>query len=170
MSNSIQSVLDNNLNRKTISILSLNTTGQNILVNCDRRCFDFDKIHPNNSTVDALEYNKEIYYLIEFKDERVYNPIHNWQKIMAEIVSKGFQSINSILDLYVKNNIQKIEFYKNKINLLIVFSSTKSTDLNDFKTLKIYLKEKYGNILNIDILDERMFIEDYINTKKAGIN
>lgn len=169
MNNSIQTVLDQNLNRKTISKLSLNTTGRNILVNCNKRCFDFDKIHPNNSTVDALEHNKENYYLIEFKDERVYNPTHNWQKIMAEIVSKGFQSINSILDLYIKNNIQKIEFYKDKINLLIVFSSSKSTDLNDFKTLKTFLREKYGHIFEIDILNEKMFIEDYVNTNKIGV-
>jgi hypothetical protein len=168
MSSLIQPILELKLKRKTLKKLSFNTVSENHFVNSDKKCYDFDKIHPNNSTVDALEYNGAAYYLIEFKDERAYNPIHHWKKI-TEIVSKSFQSMNSILGLYTSNNLPKIDFYTNKIHFLVVFSSTKSTDLNDFKTLKTYLKEKYGNIFEIDILNERMFIEDYVNTNKVGI-
>lgn len=174
MSNPILPILSTSLKRKSLKELSLNDEYKTHplsvkhLIDSDKKCFDFDKIHPNNSTVDALEYYGTDYYLIEFKDERSYNPSHHWKKI-TEIVLKSFQSMNSILALYANNGLPKIDFYKNKLHFLVVFSSTKSTDLNDFKTLKTYLKEKYGNIFEIDILNERMFIEDYVNTNKVGI-
>lgn len=174
MSNPIIPILDTNLKRKSLKELSLNNEYKThplsvkYLIDSDKKCFDFDKTHPNNSTVDALEHNETDYYLIEFKDERVYNPNHNWKKI-TEIVLKSFQSMNSILGLYTNNSLPKIDFHNNKLHFLIVFSSTKSTDLNDFKTLKTFLIEKYGNIFEIDVLNERMFIEDYINTNKVGI-
>lgn len=174
MSNAIQEILDLNLKRKTLKELSYND--QNLasdksvkfLINSDKKCYDFDKIHPNNSTVDALEFNGTEYYLIEFKDERVYNPEYHWKKI-TEIIFKKFQSMNLILDLYLKNSLPKIDFYSTKLYFLVVFSSVKSTDFNDMKALKTHLKEKYGNIFQIDIINEKMFIEDYINTNKVGI-
>lgn len=174
MNNSIITILDAKLKRKTLKELSLNIEYEKnlqsvkYLIDSDKKCYHFDKIHPNNSTVDALEFNETGYYLIEFKDERIYNPDYNWKKI-TEIVLKGFQSINSIMSLYTKNNLSKIDFHNNKLHFMVVFSSTKSTDLNDFKTLKTFLREKYGNIFEIDILNERMFIEDYVNTQKVGI-
>ena len=174
MDNPFSTILDENLIRKSLRELSLNNehekhplSVQN-LIDSDKTCYHFDKIHPNNSTVDALEFNGTEYYLIEFKDERVYNPEYHWKKI-TEIIFKKFQSMNLILDLYLKNNIPKIEFYNTKLYFLVVFSSSKSTDLNDFKTLKSYLKEKYGNIFHIDILNEKMFIDDYVNTNKVGL-
>ncbi|WP_228465914.1 hypothetical protein, partial [Flavobacterium psychrophilum] len=60
-------------------------------------------------------------------------------------------------------------FYSKKIEVVVVFSSLKSTDFNDFKTLQTILTEKYGNFFEIDILNEKMFIEDYLNTNKVGI-
>jgi hypothetical protein len=174
MSSVIQDVLDKKLKRKTLKELSFNNQNSasdksvKFLINSDKKCYDFDKIHPNNSTVDALEFNGKEFYLIEFKDERVYNPEHHWKKI-TEIISKKFQSMNLILDIYLKNSLPKIDFYNTKLYFLVVFSSKKSTDLNDMNTLKTFLKEKYGNIFQIDIMDEKMFIEDYINTKNIGI-
>lgn len=173
--NSIVTLLDGNLKRKTLRDLSTNkqhlTNPLSVkhLIDSEKKCYDFDKLHVNNSSVDALEYNSNNYYLVEFKDERVYNLQHDWGKTM-KVISKAFQSINEIINLHIKNNIAKIEFYNNDINLIIVFSSNKSTDFNDFKTLKTILTEKYGSIFNIDIVNEKMFFNDYIATDKIGIN
>ncbi|MEZ0130560.1 hypothetical protein AB9T88_12695 [Flavobacterium sp. LBUM151] len=175
MSEVTVNLLNDNLKRNTLRNLSHNEnyTEHNLsvkyLVNSDKRCYDFDQLNPNNKSVDGLEYKEETYYLIEFKDERVYSFEHNWAKTMG-VISKVFQSINDILNLYINNNIAKIEFYNNEINLIIVFSSNKSTDFNDFKTLKTILTEKYGSIFNIDIVNEKMFFDDYIATDKIGIN
>lgn len=179
MSDTIINLLNGNLKRDTLKNLSLNDNyaDHNLsvkhLIDSDKKCFDFDKIHPNNRTIDALDYNNESYFLIEFKDQKVYIPPvgnkGNDRVNISKIVFKAFQSINSILELYIKNNLPKTDFYSNKLYFLVVFSSTKSTDLNDFKTLKTHLKEKYGNILEIDILDKRMFIDEYVNTNKVGI-
>ncbi|EKT3962928.1 hypothetical protein SL053_000379 [Flavobacterium psychrophilum] len=174
MSNATIDLLDKHLKRKTLKALSLNDNhtkhqlSVEHLINSDKECFDFDNFDKKNCTVDALEFSLDTYYLIEFKDERVYNFSHNWQKTM-EIISKVFQSINEIIKLYLKNNISKIEFYSKKIEVVVVFSSLKSTDFNDFKTLQTILTEKYGNFFEIDILNEKMFIEDYLNTNKVGI-
>lgn len=179
MSSPILLILDAKLNRESLSKLSLNKEYKvhplsvKHLIDSDKKCFDFDKIHPNNKTVDALDYSNETYFLIEFKDQEVYFPPTdrkgNDRVDISKIVFKAFQSMNSILELYVKNNLSKIDFYNNKLYFLVIFSSKKSTDLNDFKTLKTHLKEKYGNIFEIDILNERMFIDDYVNTNKVGI-
>ncbi|WP_395044723.1 hypothetical protein [Flavobacterium sp.] len=174
MSNSIFKILDDKLNRKSLRELSLNNEHRKhslsvkYLIDSDKKCYHFDKIHTNNSTVDALEYNGNDFYLIEFKDERIYNPKHDWGKI-AKIIFKSIQSVNSILELYKDNKFSKIDFYHKNLYFLIVFSSTKSTDLNDFKTLKSHLKEKYGNIFRVDILNEKMFVDEYVNTSKVGI-
>jgi len=173
MSKTIQEILDLNLKRKTLKQLSNNKEhlvsekSVKFLINSDKKCYDFDKIHPNNSTVDALEFNGTEYFLIEFKDERVYNL--GYKEKISKLVSKKFQSMNLILDLYLKNNLSKIDFYNSKLYFLVVFSSNKSTDLNDMKTLKTFLREKYGNIFQIDIMDEKMFIEEYVITKNIGI-
>lgn len=175
MSEITTTLLNNNLKRNTFKNLSHNKNyiGTNLsikhLVDSEKRCYDFDKLNPNNKSVDGLEYKEKTYYFIEFKDERVYSYEHNWAKTMG-VVSKAFQSINDILNLYIKDNIAKIEFYKNEIKLIIVFSSNKSTDFNDFTTLKTILTEKYGSIFSIDIVNEKMFFEDYINTNRIGID
>ena len=173
MSNTIANLLDTNLKRETLKKISFNPEHNKHeksvihLIDSDKKCYDFDKFTPNNNSVDAIEINESKFYLIEFKDESTYNSKHDWKKI-AEIILKAFQSINSILGLCTKNDIQKSEFHNHKLYFLVVFSSLKSTDLNDLKTLKTFLKEKYGNIFTIDILNEKMFIEDYVNTNKVG--
>ncbi|MFH6970526.1 hypothetical protein [Flavobacterium petrolei] len=175
MSNITVGLLDNNLKRNTLKNLSLNkehTKHQlsvSNLLDSDKKCYDFDKLNLNNNSVDGLEYKEETYYFIEFKDERVYNFEHNWAKTMG-IISKIFQSINEILNLHIKNQVPKIEFYNKKLKFIIVFSSSKSTDFNDFKTLQTILTEKYGSIFNVDIVNETMFLTDYVDTNKIGIN
>jgi hypothetical protein len=175
MSDITTTLLDKNLKRNTLRNLSLNTehTKHKLsvvnLINSDKKCYDFDLLNLNNKSVDGLEFKKETYYFIEFKDERVYNFEHHWAKTMS-IISKAFQSINEILSLHIKNQIPKIEFYNKKLKLIIVFSSTKSTDFNDFKTLQSIITEKYGSIFNVDIVNETMFLKDYVNNNKIGIN
>jgi hypothetical protein len=174
MSNATINLLDSYLKRKSLRELSLNDNHSksilsvNYLIDSYKECFDFDKLNKKDSTIDALEFNNNSYYLIEFKDERVYNFDHNWAKIM-KILAKAFQSTNEILKLYIENNMSKIDFFNKKIIFIVVFSSKKSTDFNDFKTLQTILTEKYGNFFEIDILNEKMFIEDYLNTNKVGI-
>nr|WP_315245300.1 hypothetical protein [uncultured Flavobacterium sp.] len=173
--NNVITLLDGNLKRKTLKDLSLNpehiTSALSVkhLIDSEKKCYDFDRLNLNNSSVDALEFNSNNYYLVEFKDERIYNLKHDWGKTM-KIISKAFQSINEIINLYIRNNIAKIEFYNNEINLIIVFNSNKSTDFNDFTTLKTILTEKYGSIFSIDIVNEKMFFDDYINTNRIGID
>lgn len=175
MSDITTTLLDKNLKRKPLRDLSLNNQhaahklSVQYLIDSDKQCYDFDQLNLNNNSVDGLEYNEETYYLIEFKDERVYNFDHHWAKTMA-LISKAFQTINEILSLHVKDKISKIEFYSKKIKFIIVFSDCKSTDFNDFKTLQTILTEKYGSIFNIDIINEKMFLTDYVNTNKIGIN
>jgi hypothetical protein len=175
MSDTTATLLDNNLKRTTLRNLSLNKehTKHHLsvvnLIDSDKKCYDFDKLNLNNNSVDGLEYKEETYYFIEFKDERVYSFDHNWAKTMA-IISKVFQSINEILSLYIKNQIPKKEFYNKKLKFIIVFSSSKSTDFNDFKTLQTILTEKYGSIFNVDIVNETIFLNDYVDTNKIGIN
>lgn len=168
-------LLDNSLKRNTLRNLSLNKEYAKHqlsvpnLIHSDKKCYDFDKLNLNNNSVDALEYKEDTYYFIEFKDERVYSFDHNWAKSMG-LISKAFQSINEILNLHIKNQIPKIEFYNKKLKFIIVFSSSKSTDFNDFKTLQTILIEKYGSIFNVDIVNETMFLSDYVDTNKIGIN
>lgn len=175
MSNAIVNLLNNNLKRNTLRNLSLNDnhTKHKLsvvhLINSDKKCYDFDKLNLNNNSVDALEFKEDTYYFIEFKDERVYSFKHNWAKPMG-LISKVFQSINEILSLHTKNKIPKIEFYNKKLKFIIVFSSSKSTDFNDFKTLQTILTEKYGSIFNVDVVNEKMFLTDYVDTNKIGIN
>ena len=175
MSSIITNLLNKNLERKSLRTLSLNKESTKHkssvlnLINSDKKCFDFDRLNQNNKSVDCLEFRNETYYFIEFKDERVYNFSHNWAKTMA-IISKVFQSMNEILTLYINNEIPKNEFYDKKLKFIIVFSSLKSTDFNDFRTLQIILTEKYGSILDIDIVNETIFLNDYVNNDKIGLD
>ena len=63
MSSTIQEVLDKNLKRKTLKELSFNNQNSasensvKFLINSDKKFYHYDKIHPNNKTVDALEFN-----------------------------------------------------------------------------------------------------------------
>lgn len=175
MSDSTLQILDTYLDRKSLKKLSENTeyamhpNSIQFLTNCERRCYDFDKINKKEHTVDALDYINDEYYLIEFKDQKVYSFDKN-KKETAEILFKTFESINEVLGLFKKSKVSKSLFYDKKINIVYVFSTVKSTQINDLNTFKQSLHEKYGNIFKVDVVNSVMFEHSYIQNNKIGIS
>ncbi len=108
-------ILDTYLDRKSLKKLSVNTAHKThsssiqFLTNCERKCYDFDKINKKEHTVDALDFINDEYYLIEFKDQKVYLFDTN-KKETAEILFKTFESINEVLGLFKNQMLQNHYF------------------------------------------------------------
>lgn len=153
MKNSVKDVETFNKNISTFRETSNNETGNNIFIDNDFKCINFDNVKEEYSkdikkyyperiniddpySVDALVVSDSGYYFIEFKDA----VIDSKQK--KTIISKGKDSIvmfSDIVDSAVKNSRKESEF-------ILVYNKEKNErELNNKSRIKIaksFLQEK----------------------------
>ncbi len=150
----IETFFEANVNKKSLSLVSLDNANNISLINSENLVFDFDEVNKTIKTSDTIYFKNNKIIFVEFKNGKI-KPL--------EFRLKATESIISFYNFIFDNNFRdNLIFPTENFKIYFVYKKTRATIpmLYTFNSVIRDLNIEYKHLYSsLKIIDDEKFIE-----------